>query len=212
MAFVPVPNVAKATIVQVCHDQNVLNRIYVQNAAGWSGEELNTLNNIIITWWNDHLAANLSAEMSLNRVESRDLSIEEGAQRVTNAPALSAGEGIGGAAPNNVAFCVSIETGLAGRASQGRVYVGGLNKTECALSELIAARRDALIAAFQQLRDALLAADYQWVVVSLYKGFETVDGKRRPKPRDVPKVTMVADVAADSRLDSMRSRLKGRGL
>lgn len=212
MTFLPIPNVAKVVINQSMHNTAIQTRLYVRNNAGWSGEELNTLNNLLITWWNDDLAPNLTQDMTLGNVDSRDMTVENGARRVTQAPPGSAGDRLSAGVPGNIALAMKLSTGLAGRAAQGRIFQAGFVAADLTDNNIADLQRDALVSAYQALRGALEAADYQWVIVSLYKGTTLVPGKRIPTPRTTPLVNQITDVSADVLIDSQRRRLGNRGI
>lgn len=125
-------------------------------------------------------------------------------------PDSEAGLAAGVCLPLNVAFCVTLRTSLNTRNGRGRVYVSGISDT--ALTDTRVNKLDpAALGDFEATWDAVRGqidsdTPYQLGVLSRYDGVD-VDGKPIPRPAGV--FTAVTSIdARDTRLDSMRSRLK----
>lgn len=217
MPFIPAENVAKITIVQSLFGQVITNNLYARNATGWSTEELVALADLIIAGWNDHMGPNQSNDIQYGSVLATDLTSEESAAVEIQFPALSGGDIVGDSAPGNVALAVRFKTGLRGRARTGKNFVAGIHEGVINENEVTALWRDAVVAGYGSIRNDLIGAGYEHVVVSFYDGFDLVefpDGTTRkvPHPRDEGLVTPVESYVADLNLDSQRRRLAGRGI
>lgn len=217
MAFIPAANTAQVKIVQRLHSQEVINQIYVFNETGWSSAELTALCNLVIAWWNDSLADELSSDMTLTKVTARDMTTEESAGVEIGAPPGSGGNVVGvGAMPGNVCVAVKFITGLTGPNRRGRNFVSGMPESVVNGNQVTDAWRDQLVLDYGELRDDLLAAGYAHVVASFYNGTALVPGPggqtlRRPVPRPAGLVTTIETYTADANTDSQRRRLTGRG-
>jgi len=217
MPFIEAENVAKVTVNMTLYGEVVTNNFYVRNATGWSTAELVDLANLVIAAWNDHMGPLQSNDLQYTSVTAVDLTTEEGAGVEIAFPALSGGDIVGDSAPGNVALAVRFKTGLRGRARTGKNYVTGIHEGNIVENEVTALWRDAVVAGYGDLRDDLVGAGYEHVVVSFYNGFTLVefpDGTIRkvPTPRNEGLVTSVESYVADLALDSQRRRLSGRGI
>lgn len=218
MPFIPALNTAQVKIWQRLHGQTVINQIYVRNATAWGAADLTALANLVITWWNSHLADELHSDITLQKVSARDMTQEEAAGVEIQAPPLSGGNlNSGGGLPGNVAISVKFITGLTGANRRGRVYVGGISEESVNGNVVTDAIRDQLVLDFGELRDALVGAGYEHVVASFYNGTALVlqpngETRRRPVARGTALLTPIETYTADVELDSQRRRLSGRGI
>lgn len=217
MAFIPAVNTAQVKIWQRLHGQDVINQIYVSNASVWGSADLADLCDLVIAWWNDSLADELHADITLQKVSARDMSLEDGAGVEIAAPPGSGGNLLtSGGMPGNVAIVVKFITGLTGANRRGRVFVSGMSEEDVNGNTVTDNYRDQLVIDFGELRTLLVAAGYQHVVASFYNGTALVDlpngeTRKRPVPRATALLTPIETYTADTNLDSMRSRLAGRG-
>lgn len=218
MPFIPAVNTAQAKINQRLHGQTVQNVWYFKNETGWSSAELTALANLLITWWNDHLADNLHADMTLVSVLARDMTEADAAGVEIQAPPASGGNLLSsGGMPGNVALAVKFKSGLTGKNRNGRTYLAGFSEENVNGNTITDVRRDGILVAMGQMRDAVLAAGYEPVVASFYDGTELVDlpnGEtvKKPTPRATALLTSIEQYTADTNLDSQRRRLAGRGV
>lgn len=218
MAFIPALNTAQVKIWQTLHGQTVLNQIYVQNATAWGSADLAALCNLVILWWNDHLADELHGDMVLQKVSARDMTTEEAAGVEIAAPPGSGGNLLtSGAMPGNVALAVKFITGLTGANRRGRAFISGISEEKVNGNTVTDNWRDELVADFGELRNSLQDEGYEHVVASFYNGTALVlqpngETRRKPIPRATALLTPIETYTADTNLDSMRSRLAGRGI
>lgn len=218
MSFIPAENTAQVRILQELHGQAVQNVQYVQNATVWGSADLAALSNLYITWWNDHFADNVHSDLHLVGVAARDMTTADAAGVEIQAPALSGGNlNTGGGMPGNVALTVKLKSGLTGRNRNGRQYVAGLSEENVNGNTVTDVRRDGILLAFGELRDALIGAGYTPVVASFYDGTALVlqsngETVKRPIPRATALLTPIEQYTADTNLDSQRKRLAGRGI
>lgn len=216
MPFIPAVNTARCTFHQALHSENVSNTIYVQKSTAWSVSDLGGLATVLMDWWNNNLAPNVSINLSLEKMTLRDMTTEEAPGIEVQAPALSVGEIAGQAAPGNVALAIKLVTGLTGRNRRGRLFLAGIAEDDTEGNVIDPVRLTPIIQAFNDLRTEIADATYNWVVASFYNGTELVelpDGQivKRPTPRATALMTPITSCTADGRFDSMRRRLQGRG-
>jgi len=218
MPFIPALNTAKVVLVQKLHDQVVTNTIYVEKTEGWDEATLTQVAGTVRDWWEDHLDANVSANLSLESIIARDMTTEEGLGiEIVPNPILVGGI-VGQAAPGNVALAVKLITNYSGRNRRGRVFQAGIAEDDTEGNQIKALRRDPLVLAYMELRTAITALGHTWVVASFYDGMENSDPipphniiKRVPIPRATALLTPVTNIKADLNFDSQRRRLHGRG-
>ena len=216
MPFIPAENTAQVRINQRLHDQDITNTFYVQKNSEWGTADLIALANLVIAWWNDDLSDNLSINLGLSSVSARSMQAEDAPGVEIGAPPGSAGLLPAQAMPGNVALVVKHTTGLTGRNRRGRTFVAGITEVQAEGNLIAALARDAIVVAFGELRNDLIAAGYTHVVASFYDGTALVprgDGQiiKRPVPRATALLTPVEGYIADVELDSQRKRLTGRG-
>lgn len=218
MPFIPAVKTAQVKVNQRLHGQTVENVWYVSNETGWSSAELAALADLVITWWNDHYADNVHGDLTLVSVSARDMTTEDAAGVEIQAPPGSGGNLLSsGGMPGNVALTVKFKSGLTGRNRNGRTYLAGFSEENVNGNTITDARRDGILVAFGQLRDAYLGAGYEPVVASFYDGVQLVDlpngeTRKRPIPRATALLTSIEQYTADTNLDSQRRRLAGRGV
>ncbi len=203
MAFQPVNNTAQAEIRMSLHGQSIENVLHFVNADGWSFQELSLLASDLVSWWTSDLAPLLSFELSLREVYVRDLSAQA-ALEASSAPSTQATGGVNNESlPANIALCVSLRTGFAGRSYRGRSYVPGIPENQSQYSVFTGSFVTAVVNAYNILRADSIAGGYPLVVVSRRVGGVA---------RDVGVATPVtAVIAVDTAVDSQRRRLPGRG-
>jgi hypothetical protein len=217
MPFIPATNTAQVRIVCDMHGEMITNTIYVQKNGAWGTADLTALANLVIAWWNDHYAPNVSANLILQRVAARSMQAEDAAGVEIGAPANSGGDFVGPAVPGNVALVVKFITGLTGRNRRGRNYCTGFAQTATVGNDLNALTHTNVVASYGNLRDDLIAAGYTHVVASFYDGTSLQPGPggttvKKPIARATALLTPVEAYTADTRLDSQRRRLAGRGV
>jgi hypothetical protein len=205
MPFVPVANTAHAVVHQRLDNQEVLNNLYFQHVGGPpSSVDLGNLAQGLLDYWTTNMLPFQSAQLTLERVSARDLTAANGLVIEAAAGPGTVGGSSNDFLPNNVAFCISFRTGFAGRSFRGRNYFGGLTEQEVTDNTVNALTVANLVEAYNNMvLVGAVATGWDWVIVSRQSG-----GVDRPAGVVTPVVTAVA---TDDRVDSMRTRLPGRG-
>lgn len=206
MAFIPVPNTVNV-FLEYQLPGNVLagNSIWIlDQEAGVTSPRVAALVALIDAWDAAHWAARRANDITLRRINARDMSIQDGevvdftlaTPRVGTVPSPSLSA--------NVSFCYSLRTGLAGRTRRGRLYAPPPAEAEVTGSYISQASVTASIAALDNLRTVVLTPNnFTWVVASRF-----VNGA----PRTVGETTPITSIiAVDLRVDTQRRRLPGEG-
>src|SRR5512145_987200 len=204
MAFIPVPNAAQVVINQRLHGEEVVNVLHFARSGGFPLASLGALATLVSTNWVSEVLPNLSADLTLESVVARDLSVADGQQAVQAVSPAEAG-GIGQAAlPGNVAYVITHRTAFIGRSRRGRTYLAGLGEDDVTANTFLTVRADALATAFNTLRTELAGAGFFFCIVSRYTN---------GAPRATGITTAVdVSVARDYTVDTQRGRLRGTGL
>lgn len=126
----------------------------------------NLLAAAIESWGEATYDATYGSGLNLSNIQVRDMSLENGTvvDFSTDIPGTIVDNGL----PGNVAFCVSLRTGKAGKSYRGRMYHPWLGESDVTGNSLSSTRADAIIAAWETLDAALAASDWDVVVVSKY--------------------------------------------
>jgi hypothetical protein len=206
MPFQPVPDTVQAKFEGRIDGQQTINDLYFHSTIGpRSAAEVFILTLNLNTWYAGLIAPQLNEAWTGVRTAVKGLS---------NAAAITAeltmGDAVGGIAgefaPNNVSMAVKFSTGLSGRSSHGRNYVPALTNSQIVGNTIVSGWATAVVEAYGALLAGgeVLPAGWDWVVVSRRTG-----GEARPTGVTLP---VMAVSVTDLTVDSMRSRLPGRGL
>jgi hypothetical protein len=202
MPFVPATNVVQVTIDQIYGSQPLANVFNVQFGSPVTEVGLTDLSDTILTWLSSSYSPLMHLGWSAVGLRMRDLTTQEGLIRETTIGGM-AGALSGTPLPSSIAMCVSLRTGLGGRARRGRFYVSGLT---AALLETLnqnlftAAAVSARVASITALIGDLDTAGTPWVIVS--KFFNNA-------PRVAALVTEVETaLSTDFTVDSQRGRTR----
>lgn len=207
MPLVPNDLVVKLVDRGYCEGQEILNTTHwiIDGGGEWSALNMDLLAESYIQWWGTEVQGLTIAGYQKSEVVLTQ-QIENGLQRIyTNGLPLS-GSLVGDGLPLNVAACVTLSTGRAGRAGRGRFYVGCLGESSAAGSRFTAGFVNSMNEAFEALRfrpgvDGL--PGYRLVVYSTELG---------GNPRVAGLATEVTSAyLRDNVVDSQRRRLPGRG-
>lgn len=203
MPFQEVPATVQLRFEGRMDNQVTINDLYFRKISGVVDfPSVASLVGAAIAWWNPSIIALLSEDWSSVRVQAIDLTAADGI--VFELPYIQSGAVPSESAPNNVAACVSIRSGVRGRSARGRNYVAGVPNAQITLNTLSTDFIDNLLGGYQALigPDAL-DTGWQWVIVSRFTG-----GLARPTGVTflVTSATMVGNVVR-----SMRSREVGHG-
>jgi hypothetical protein len=129
------------------------------------------------------------------------MEVAEGSIRdfVTGLPLT--GTRVGNTMPANVAYCIKLSSGLAGRSKRGRMYWFAMAEDDVADNFVTVSYSAAVVAAVDALSSLLVGTidNYALSVVSFF--FEG-----QPRTEGVPQ-TILSGVAVDRRVDTQRRRL-----
>jgi len=205
MPFVPCPNIAKVTLTGDLSGELAINDLHFERTAPpITGLDIADLATAIGEWWRDHMVPLLDDRYFFSQVKVVDLTSEASYQTVIGYE--TSGGVSGGGAPNNVAFCISFKSGLAGRAGNGRNFLPGIPLQYLSGNLINPEPLGLLLAVYYPLLvtgTGVLPAGWKWVTLS-----RRVAGAARPAGVGFG---VSAVVATDNIVDSQRRRLPGRG-
>jgi len=204
MPFIPVPETVMVEVRMRLNLQSIEQTLYFQKGGGWDSASATTLANDILLWWTTYYRVEISDDVTLVEIVVTDLDVVDSFQVTVPAPSPApTGSNGDGAAPNNVAICISFRTDRRGRSYRGRNYVSGIPTNLILNSVVLPDFTDAILSAYQTLPFATTSSGGTWVIASRRNGgVARVIGVTTP-------VTSV--VLVDSVVDSQRRRLPGRG-
>lgn len=201
--FIPAPDCIKVELRCLFDDQQVENVFYVRSAASPTADDVQLAADVTQAWWHTNARPVLPNSISLIGVLATNVAIEGGFQYFETGYAGETGEQTGSRLPNNVAFCLNLNTALAGRSGRGKWFWYGLLDADVTGNRIATDTAAALKNMLDQLKSDLLADSLTPVVVSYChnNAWRTVAG--------------VNDVVSygyhDLIVDSQRRRLPGRG-
>lgn len=206
MPFQPVSNVVNVFVEYRMPSGALVGNSYniLDEQAGVVSPRVDDLATLFQTWASTSPAtASRSNEVTVVRVNARDLTTENGqvSDLVVSPPV--AGAVVSPAMPAQVTLSVKLGTGLAGRSARGRLYHVGLAEAQVGGDLVTGGAPAAILLAYTTLRTTLIAADFQWVVVQRQSnGVFLSEGVARV-------ITQISLV--DQRVDTQRRRLVGNG-
>lgn len=208
MAFIPALNTVRTTMVYLQDNQRVTNVFHTKFPSAPDTQDLADLNLAWQAWWADQ-RADVSSQLILQRTESVDLTVANGAGKILDCTVNCAGTGASPALPNSVTVVVKWTTGQTGRSFRGRTYHLGLQEDQVLNNNVVNAVVSALEANYAlvpHLGD--IGLNPQLVVASFYSG---VDTNGNPIPRTSAVLTPITGLSIDPVIDNQRRRLPGRG-
>lgn len=202
MPFVPVPNIVEVFMEHSFHEKQGIGWVlHYENALGvWSTDTMQELFSQLIAWWTASMKPLVTADVTLYRVRGRVLTTATSGidERVLTSP--QTGTRAGQAMPNNVAFSLKKNTGLAGRSNRGRIYQFGFAEADVSGNFMTTALANSYVTAWNE---ALLftgeLTTYGMVVASKYSG-------NAPRPTGVATDVLYISYS-DTRVDTRRDRL-----
>jgi len=202
MAFIPFENVARCTLNQQLAGQNVANVLYFLRTSAIDDAWLADLGNDLVNWYGGSLAGILSENIVLTDVTCMDMTTSFGSVIVT------AGGGANGvisgpAVPLNTALVVTARTPKRGRSFRGRSYIVGL-AASLATNEGNA-NSTATTDAVAHFNEMLTPANFHGAIPVVASRQES------GIVRSIGVATAVVSYTCDSKFDSQRRRLPGRG-
>jgi len=209
MPFNAIPNCALAKLEYRFRGQQCFNDLwFLKEAGSISLLDMVGLANDVQSKWGDNIVDQLSGDLTLLRTIVRDMSIENGLEVISTEAAFPGGAT--DALPNNVAACVSLRTGFAGRHYRGRIYLPGIPRSAVSENEYITDFMNGMLLQLSAFTgpDAM-SVGWQLVVVARQ---QTLTPGADPVPIPGGIVTPVQQfIFTDNVVDSQRRRLPGRG-
>ena len=203
MPFIPVANTVMAEIRMTQDFQQCENTLYFEFATPPVIGDLIDLAGDLQAWWIAEYGPLAHEGVVLREIFLTDLTSATGPTLAKVPASLTTGSVTGEALPNNVTCAVSFRTGSRGRSFRGRNYFVGLADSQVGHNTLISTFLADLQNAYSALPAALSSVDAVWVVVSRFAD---------NAPRAAGVTTPILSVSiTDSTVDSMRTRLPGRG-
>ena len=138
----------------------------LNNGGTMSSVGANLLAAAIESWAESTYDATYGTGLNLSNIQVRDASQQNGVvvDFNTDIPGTIADNGL----PGNVAFAISLRTGLAGKSFRGRMYHPWLGEADVTGNSLSSTRADAIRDAWTALDAALQPSDWLISVVSKY--------------------------------------------
>lgn len=203
--FIPAVNVAKVAMYWDTPGGKALNIFHFRKATPFDKDDLAALEAVISLNWDAQFSPLQATAVECNRILLTDIN-EDDSFQVDRAPSTPLAGGLNeNAMPSNVTVATKFGTGHAGRSYRGRSYFIGLTEPQCIGDILVAGVSDDITSAWVDfigaVHDSDLGADL--VIVSYCN-----DGAWR----DEALVNPVSEITTENTLDSMRTRLLGRGM
>lgn len=201
MPFVAVPATVKASFFYTLNGQPAMNRIHIGVPPSLPSEGLCEDTAVaMFNWWDGNAKASVGLGMSLREINVQSIAEQNGPQSTFSAGLPLAGTHSSPMMPGNVAFAVSLRTGLTGRSARGRWYWCGLTEDQVTDNELISGAVTTIVGAIDNLLSAIIALGFTPVIVSYQSG----GGPRVGGP---VKFIINDALAVDAVVDSQRGRL-----
>lgn len=202
--FIPVPNCASCELIYSHAGEVNENVFHVQKGSPFSLSDLQDLRDSANSWDSATGSTGRISSASLTRIRTKALDTNSSPMEDYSLPTPRPGTLTGVALPLNVAFCVKLATGLAGRSFRGRWYFGNLTHLSLADAGHLSLASANAYAGFMTTLISDLAGDGFTMVVVSYMA----DGVFRDEGLPTEITTAVA---VDTSIDSQRRRLPGRG-
>lgn len=204
LAFVPVQDTAKISVVGFLSGETVVNTLHVKKAGTLLTTDLQAITTIVAGWLGAVYRNRISQSMVWTRINVLDLSSSTAPSLDTPISPTISGANTSGSQPNNVALVISLRSLARGRSSRGRWFVAGIPRDQSASSVAVQlAYASQMGADFSTLMNNLRVSDYTPVVVSTFS-----EGVQRSEGVTFP----ITGVIVDTAMDSQRRRLALRGV
>jgi hypothetical protein len=196
-------NTAEFEIRYLIDLQRVENTLYFLSSTPYSLSTLQDACNALSESWITNIMPLLADGLFLIETFGRDLSVGEGAEATTPAPSNTHGA-FGVQVSNNVSFCVSFRSGVAGRSNRGRNYLPGIPAAALATANTFdTGWVGDILSAYSAVATDMSDLGFQHVIASRYH-----NGVVRPSGQTQ---NVTSYLAVDNIVDSQRRRLPGRG-
>lgn len=203
------PEATQITIEGRLLGQQYINRFYVAragNSAALNAALLQEAAEKTASFLELNLLPLLSAQLVINEIRARVMAPDLALQYIL--PVSLNGDVLGSVLPNNVAACMTLSSGFAGRGGRGRMYVGGIPSSAVTASSFDPDFVTAMNTAFQSglLVRMSETGDEGPLDIVIYSQFQG------GQPRTEALLTNVTSISMrDTTVDSQRRRLPGRG-
>lgn len=194
----------RAELRMTLFDQQIMNTLWFSlNGDSPSPTSCQAVADYLASWWQAQMRPLLTNAITLREVYVRGAEREDGNPEYTSVLGLPiTGEEQLESMPGNVALCVSFRTGMTGRSYRGRNYVSGMSDGKVSGNQFQASFVNNVVQAYTELKGNV-PGGMSWVVAS-FQSNGAVLNPGVPRP-------IQAVLATDVNVDSMRSRLSGRG-
>jgi len=204
MTFIPCPECAEVRLKGELNGEEVVNVFHVAGSNDMSLGELDDIALIFQDWINNDYIQVLSEDCSITEVTVRDLNTQNSLEIVKLLSPAQVGLVEFPVKTNQDTLAVSLRSGLAGRAYRGRFYVMALPESVYSDSNNITLIAQGVYATIgTALINKCNVGGHRLVVLS--RQLNNV-----PRTEGVS-VNVISSVVVDRHIDSMRSRLPGRG-
>jgi hypothetical protein len=172
MPFVPTPGIAQASIFWLSNDNVVAeNRIFCAVATVPTESDLEEIGDALYDVIVAQLIPNTSVSWKLTGIRVRAMNEAEGLVfDDTNSYPVDGGAADAVAPPSQVAYTVTLNTGLVGRSARGRIYGVGMPPVYQQGVRLTDAGQGALQSVWELIFDAMVTAGHSINVVSFIEG------------------------------------------
>lgn len=204
MADQRVINGMRAELRFTLMDEQIMNTLWFHKDSGEvASADCQTIGDQLASWWFSNMRPLLTVNLTLREVYVR------GAERVSGNPEYTStyslpvsGTVNAESMPGNVSLCVSFRTGLTGRSYRGRNYISGMHDGVVSGNQFQVSFVNNVVNAYENLIGDI-PVGFTWVVASFQtNGVPNIPGIIHP---------VQSILATDTNVDSMRSRLAGRG-
>ena len=147
------PTIIKCSLFQTLNGQPIMNRFHVKvGATNPSAAECNAVAVAVANWWAGNVQDLVGDQLSLREVHAQSLAEVNGPQATFSTGLPAAGALTSPTLPGNVAFCVSLRSGLTGRSARGRWYWGGLTESQVSQNQVDGGTATSIVAASRAMR------------------------------------------------------------
>lgn len=201
MAFIPVDETARCAITFEDNAGNTAVNVIHIMCDGFSitPTVLSDMADVVEAWLEAEWDTIAPTSWRAANLELLDLTLENSYYhtRDIDIPGLDAVDAL----PSTVTIAISLRSVFSGRSRRGRLYHVGMSDSRVTGDYITEAAETAYINAYEQLRSALLADNFKWVVVSyVADGVPRAEGLR----------TEVTSIVITDRLVDKQSRRKPR--
>lgn len=200
MPFVPAPNIVQVEIRATKAGIPIENRIHVDVLHTPTPADLGSIETAVATAVNADWPALLPTDVTITELVQRSLQTQNDISRTLQFGGPLVGTAGGEPLPNECTICAKLTSLFTGRSARGRLYWLGLTIDQVTTNHVSALVLNDIQDALRNIRNALTAVGFRWVVVSYIN-----NGAPRPGG---PVYFQVQDaVFVDDVVDSQRGRM-----